>query len=128
MKFQEARKRYVDRSDEGSWTWPEVNLSYEDVHKPMSILLEIPVNHLFRSFVYSYGETFYLQSSGGSIGARLTMCVVRLVLQDLYGDFSWILDRSQIIQYLRGLYVDDGRKIVNRLELGTRLVKDEMMS
>ena len=56
------------------------------------------------------------------------MCVVRLVLQDLYGDFSRILDRSKIIQYLRGLYVDNGRKIVNRLELGTRLVKDEMMS
>ena len=125
MKSQEAFKKYVDRSEESSCTWPNKTLTYKEVHKLMAIMLEIAVNHFFHSFVYTYGGEFFLQSSGGPIGARLTMCVARLVLQDWFDDFSEILDNSKINQYLKGLYVDDGRNIVDQLLLGTRFDKEE---
>ena len=77
-------------SEESCWEWPDTDINYEDIHKMMAIMLEIAVNIFFRSFVYTYGGKQYLQSSGGPIGARLTMCVSRLVLQDWYDEFSEI--------------------------------------
>ena len=124
MKSDEVKKRYVDRSESSSWIWPDQKLSYREVHKMMAIMLEIAVNIFFRSFVYTFGGKCYLQSTGGPIGARLTMCVARLVLQDWFEEFSEILDKSDIIQHLKGLYVDDGRNIVDQLVLGTRFVKE----
>ena len=90
----------------------------------MAILLEITVNSFFRSFVYTYGGEYFIQGDGGPIGARLTMCVARLVLQDWYESFRAILDQSKIGEHLRGLYVDDGRNVVDILPLGTRFVKE----
>ena len=86
----------------------------------MAILLEISIKHFFSSFVYTYGGKCFIQVDGGPIGARLTMCVARLVLQDWYEDFNKILVTSNIREYLRGLYVDDGRSITDILPLGTK--------
>ena len=124
MNSVEARKRYVLKGKEASWTWPDHLLEYKDIHKLMAILLEISVNHFFKSFVYTYGGEFYLQGEGGPIGARLTMCVARLVLQDWYEGFKDILQKSSITEHLRGLYVDDGRNCVDILPLGTRFVRE----
>ena len=92
-------------------------MPHEDIYLLMAILLEIAVNSFFRSFVYTYGGEYFIQGDGGPIGARLTMCVARLVLQDWYESFRAILDQSKIGEHLRGLYVDDGRNGVDILPL-----------
>ena len=53
------------------------------------------------------------------------MCVASLVLQEWHEEFTKILERSSIKQYLRGLYIDDGRKVVDLLLLGTRFVESK---
>ena len=65
-----------------------------------------------------------MQTEGGPIGARLTMCVARLVLQEWHDKFAEILDKSGLREYLKGLYVDDGRNVVDLLHLGTRFNED----
>ena len=55
------------------------------------------------------------------------MCVARLVLQEWHEEFESILFRSGLKEYLRGLYVDDGRKVVDLLSLGTRLTRGEKL-
>ena len=53
------------------------------------------------------------------------MCIARLVLQHWYGNFKEILDKSEIGLYFRGLYVDDGRKLLDTLPLGNRIEAEE---
>ena len=125
MTSEEVKKRYVDKSEDSSWTWPEEKPDEKEVHLMVAIMLEIAVNMFFRSFVYTFGGECYLQGDGGPIGARITMCVARLVLQCWYEDFKKILDNSNIKQYLRGLYVDDRRKILDLLALGTRYNREK---
>ena len=125
MNSPEANNRYVDKSEESSWTWPRKKLSEKEIHMMMAILLEISVNIFFQSFVYTFGGECFIQTDGGPIGARLTMCVARLVLQDWYDKFRVILEESGIKEHLRGLYVDDGRKVTDILALGTRFNEKE---
>ena len=120
MSSTECKKRFVDRSDQSSWAWPAKDPTKEDIHSRMAMLLEISVKFFFRSFVYTFGGDCYIQVDGGPIGARLTMSVARLVLQDWYEDFQSILSCSNITKHLQGLYVDDGRTITDILQLGTR--------
>ena len=58
--------------------------------------------------------------SGGPIGARLTMALARLVMQDWSEHFSRILKKNLIGEHLRGIFVDDGRNVIDILSLGTR--------
>ena len=50
------------------------------------------------------------------------MCVSRLVMQDWYENFTLKLRESKITEYLGGLYVDDGRNMVDVLPLGCKYV------
>ena len=62
----------------------------------------------------------YIQGFGGPIGARLTMCVARLVLQEWSEDFSRILKKCNLEELLRAIYVDDSRGMFTKLRLGQR--------
>ena len=67
----------------------------------------------------------YLQCSGGPIGARLTMAIARLVMQDWWDIFSHVLKISKLKERLRAIYVDDGRIIVEKLKKGVKYDKVE---
>ena len=54
----------------------------------MGAALEISVRFFFKKLTYMFGGMVYLQLYGGPIGARLTMCVARLLLQHWKYEFD----------------------------------------
>ena len=120
----ECKKRKLDiDSPKSCWDWPPVEVSEREKITLLSIALEISVKFFFENFTYTFGGEFYVQSSGGPIGARLTMALARLVMQSWGENFSRILKKNNIGEYLRGIYVDDGRNIIDILSNGIRYEK-----
>ena len=70
--------------------------------------------------MYHFGGETYLQLDGGPIGARLTMAIAKLVMQQWKEEFNVILQNSNIKEYLAAIYVDDGRSLQRKLSLGER--------
>ena len=93
----------------------------------MAIMLEISVSFFFDNFIYTFGGKEYLQCSGGPIGARLTMCISRLMMQDWWEKFVEILDDSKIDYKMSALYVDDGRIVIEILKLGVRFDEESKL-
>ena len=115
------------RKYKSSWLWPEREPTASETRKLMAIMLEISVVFFFEHFVYTFGGENLLQSKGGPIGARITMCIAKLVMQDWWDSFENILKKSSIQQLLRSIYVDDGRMIVEKLLPGVRFDKEKKL-
>ena len=64
---------------------------------------------------------------GGPIGARLTMCVAQLVMQQWREEYSMILKKSNLKELLSKIYVDDNRAIMEIIKPGWRFVEEEKM-
>ena len=71
------------------WEW--LKISEEDKRMLVAVALEIAVYFFFTNFVYTFGGNSYAQSSGGPIGAHLTMAVSILIIQPWYEEFERIL-------------------------------------
>ena len=133
MSSVECMRRYLEDEFEtngkkykSSWIWPREPTD-EETHLLMAAMLEIAVYFFFENFVYTFGGENMLQSSGGPIGARITMCIAKLVMQCWWEDFLKILKDSNIEELLRAIYVDDGRMVVEKLKLGQRFDAEQMM-
>ena len=112
---------------EEKYEWPQ---SVEYLNGPMKskmlgLAMERAIIFFFTNFTYTFGGRIYLQKSGGPIGARITMAVARLVMQEWKKAYDIILKNSNIKEILSGLYVDDGRGIQRLLEYGERYVNSE---
>ena len=128
-KYLPIRKSNVGRPPsvgtvgvESRFKWPG-SLELIDVkHKKklIALAMECAVVFFFKNFTYTFGGEIFLQTSGGPIGARLTMAVARLVMQEWKCNYTKILENSQIEELLSGLYVDDGRAYQRKLRLGER--------
>ena len=103
-----------------SWIWPSNKPTKRELSTLMAIMLEISVSFFFDNFVYTFGGKDYLQCGGGPIGARLTMCISRLTMQDWWENFVKILDDSKLDYKLSALYVDDGRIVLEIIKKGVR--------
>ena len=86
----------------------------------MGLAVEIAVVFFWKNFCYTFGRKKFIQLDGGLIGARLTMAVVRIVMQFWKDKFNDVLHKSNISELLSGLYVDDGRSMQRILEYGER--------
>ena len=95
-------------------------LSNQTARKLMGFAMEIAVIFFFRNFTYTFGGDIFVQMFGGPIGARITMAVAKLVMQQWKNDYDKILERSGIQEWLSGLYVDDGRSYQRKLKWGER--------
>ena len=95
-------------------------ITEDDIKELLSIAMEIAVKFFWRNFTYTFGDSDFLQEDGGPIGARLTMCIARLILQDWSENFQEILKDNEILELLRGIYVDDGRSVVSKIENNKR--------
>ena len=124
MGSLEVRRREVRESGEGNWVWPNETPTEKDMKELIGIALEIAVKLVFQNFIYTFGGNSFVQSFGGPIGARLTMCVSRLVMQDWHENFVLRLKESKLFEHLGGLYVDDGRNLLDILPLGCRFVSE----
>ena len=110
-----------------TWIWPLREPTNGELRELMATFLEIAVKFFFDHFVYKFGGQDILQCFGGPIGARLTMCIARLVMQEWWDNFEEILKRSNIEQKLRAIYVDDGRLVIRKLGIGVRFNKEKMI-
>ena len=87
--------------------------------------LEIAVKFMFSNHIYSFGGRNYLQSKGGPIGLRATMCISRLIMGEWGDKMRKIMEDSKIKTYLEALYVDDLRYVLSCLPVGWRWEKKE---
>ena len=126
MGSRECGERQVrGNSKESNWTWPDVILSRDDQKNLIGTALEIAVKYFFSNFTYTFGGEVYLQSFGGPIGARVTMCIARIVMQEWSDEFEKLLKKNCIDEKMRGIYVDDGRMIIRKLKKGIRFDEKE---
>ena len=128
QRCNRGRKPSVaSKKQEDKWTWPNRLIDNKTLKTLLGIGLGMAVKFLFENFVYTFGGKYFLQKKGAPIGARITMCVSRIVMQDWRDDYEEILNKSQIETLLKGLYVDDGRDLIELLRLGTRFDRDLKM-
>ena len=120
MSSEECSQRYLIDCDQSNWEWPLVQISRADIKKLMGAALEISVRFFFANFTYTFGGEIYKQMFGGPIGARLTMCVARLVMQQWRDEMKEILKKSEMKELLNKIYVDDNRAIIQKLQHGVR--------
>ena len=91
----------------------------------MGRALDIAINFFFKNFSYTFGGELLVQIFGGPIGARLTMCVARIVMQQWREDYRRLLDRANIRELLSKIYVDDNREIIEILKPGLRFIEEK---
>jgi len=120
MGSEECDKRYMEEKPESNWEWPTDIPSEEMIKRMMGAALDIAIVFFFKNFTYTFGGKLYVQLSGGPIGARLTMCAARLVLQQWRDEFIKILREADIKEKMSKIYVDHNRCVVEKLRPGTR--------
>ena len=127
MGSEECRERELFNDEKSNWEWPanHVKLKEDEKKMIMGAALEIATIFFFRNFTYSFGGKIFVQSFGGPIGARLTMCVARIVMQQWRDEFAELLETSNIQEKLSKIYVDDNRCITERLKKGYRFDRGE---
>ena len=75
---------------------------------------------IFENFCYQFGGKAYHQQQGGPIGARVTMCASRMVMQHWAREYTGILLQAGLRLPLMTGYVDDGRQGSTVLRRGMR--------
>ena len=126
MGSEECRQRELVDNESSNWEWPERRLiTIRERRKLIGAALEIAIIFFFQNFAYSFGGEIFVQMFGGPIGARLTMCVARIVMQNWRDNFAELLKKSNIKEKMSKIYVDDNRCIVERLKLGWRYAPSE---
>ena len=90
----------------------------------IGLAMELAVSFFFGNFCYTFGGKKFVQVDGGPIGARVTMAVARIVMQYWKNKFDLVLQKSNIVELLSGLYVDDGRSVQRILNFGERYCKE----
>ena len=80
-----AKEREIRGNELNSnWSRPDNRATKEELKKRIAMALEICIKFFITNFLYTFGGECYLQGFGGPIGARLTMAVSRLIMQDWY--------------------------------------------
>ena len=97
----------------------------EIIRKLMGAALEVAIRFFFCNFTYTFEGEIFKQMTGGPIGARITMCVARLVLQQWRDDYAKILMKAGIDELLSKIYVDDNRNVVKKLKPGQRFDEEK---
>ena len=86
----------------------------------MGRVAEIGTRVIFQNFVYKFGGEAFHQQGGGPIGARITMCAAKMVMQHWAERYLEILVKAGLRVPLLSGYVDDGRQGGTTLRRGMR--------
>ena len=105
---------------EEKWIFPDIELSDYEKRALVGACLEIGVRTSFENSVYQFAGRYYLQSSGGGTGARVTMCSARIIMADWGQKMTEILKRNNIKTWLKSAYVDDVRFVINLLRMNQK--------
>ena len=126
INSEECKQRKIKvNSKESNWEFPKVIIGRKEKKKLIAAALEIGVKWFFRNFTYTFGGKLYLQLDGGPIGARLTMCVAKLVLQQWKEEYDILLKDANLEEKLSKIYVDDNRCITQKIKSGLRFDEEE---
>ena len=106
------------------WEFPEVELTNRETSIIVGVVVEIALKVLFNNFTYKFGGKFFHQKDGGPIGVRATGAAAQLVMESWARDYRSILEKSGLLVSLMAGYVDDGRQVVSKLDLGMRFCAD----
>ena len=109
--------------DDEDWVYPPLTPTAAQIRLITGHVAEIGTRTLFENFVYQFGGVAYHQQQGGPIGARVTMCAARMVMQHWARGYTVILLNAGLRIPLLGGYVDDGRQGSTTLRRG--MVFDE---
>jgi hypothetical protein len=96
--------------DDDYWIYPQGKPTEMQERQIIGRVAEIGTRVVFENFVYRFGGEAYHQQHGGPIGAWITMCAAKMVMQNWAEKYHGILIRAGLrIPLLTG-YVDDGRQ------------------
>ena len=108
MKSKWVNHKEVLADDD--YVYPPFTPTQEETRRIQGHVAEIGVRTLFENFAYQFGGEAFHQQQGGPIGARVTMCAARMVMQHWARGYSEILIKAGLRLPLFGGYVDDGRQ------------------
>ena len=109
-----------NNSNKERFIHPEREATKDEEILLFATALEIAVKFMFSNNLYQFGGRTYLQSDGGPIGLRVTMCIARMIMGEWGERMREILTQSGIKTYLDGSYVDDIRFVISCLPQGWR--------
>ena len=95
---------------EDDWVYPQRKPTEIETRIIMGHVAEIGTRTIFENFCYQFGGKAYHQQTFGPIGARVTMCAARMVMQHWARGYSSILLAAGLRLPLLSGYVDDGRQ------------------
>ena len=96
--------------EDKDWVYPARQPTMKERRLVMGHVAEIGTRVIFENFCYQFGNKMYHQQAGGPIGARVTMCAARMVMQHWARDYANILLKAGLrVPLLKG-YIDDGRQ------------------
>ena len=72
----------VDGNVEKQWIFPRCTPTVQEEREIIARCAEIATRTIFRNFCYKFAGKVYLQTDGGPIGARVTMCLARIVMHE----------------------------------------------
>ena len=99
-------------------------ISSQDRRKIIARVVEVAVRALFQNHAYRFGNEYYHQKEGSSIGDRWSGAAAEVVMQDWANQYQKILENSGVSILLLAGYVDDGRQYTSSLPLGSRYNKE----
>ena len=96
--------------DDDDWIYPQRKPTEKQERQIIGRVAKIGTRVVFENFVYRFGGEAYHQQHGGPIGACITMCAAKMLMQNWAEKYHGILIRAGLrIPLLTG-YVDDGRQ------------------
>ena len=123
MKSKEINSK--EGKVELQWSFPRRQPTPEQIREIQARCAEIATRFLFENFCYKFAGDTHLQSSGGPIGARVTMAAARIVMSDWGEGWRKIMEEAGVkLPQLDG-YVDDVRHRSNCLRFGMRWNTEE---
>ena len=122
MKCKWVNHKEILNDDD--WVYPRRKPTKQEERMIVGRVAEIGTRVLFQNFVYTFGGDAYQQQSGGPIGARITMCAAKMVMQHWADRYYGILIRAGLRVPLFTGYVDDGRQGGTCLRKGMRFCSE----
>ena len=116
----------LDGEEDKQWVYPRCTPTEQDEREIIARCAEIATRTIYQNFCYKFAGTVYLQTDGGPIGARITMCLARIVMYDWGTKYRTILTKASLRIALLSSYVDDVRQGSTCLRFGMRFDKEKM--
>ena len=97
----------MDGDIEKQWCFPRCEPNEQEEREIIARCAEIATRSIFENFCDKFAGKTYKQTDGGPIGARITMCLARVVMHDWGEQYRMILTKASLRIALLSSYVDD---------------------